>query len=439
MEKKYQIFISSTYEDLKKEREKVRDTILSMYQFPIGMEMFSAADEEQWEIIQETIDSSDYYVLIIGHRYGSLIEEGEYTGLSYTHKEFRYALEHKIPILVFVIASNVLVDPNNIEQDSDKKIKLEEFIKEATTGRTVEWWTSKEDLASKVSIALNKQINRGKRPGWIRSDTVNIEDTQKELVEMSKKIRILEKENEELRKSIVTRKPNLTLEINNSTDLKIPYVEYNTNEIDCKYAELSMDDIPVGAENLITQEMLDKFNATLPSKEALDKFKSEWRFYEQATENPFNIDITIYNEGNMKSKDIHIEIQFPDELVLYKKNSEITTPKWPETGKNPIDEYYTKITPGLNMAATVSNFSSMTNKLLDLDVISQINSSQKCFYNEDNSLSIWMDDLMTGYKWNISDRYFIVPREKGTFQIVCSFICEEYDENIEQIIQVVVE
>ena len=95
MEKKYQIFISSTYEDLKEERKKVQDTILSMYQFPIGMEMFSAADEEQWEIIRETIDSSDYYVLIIGHRYGSVIDKGKYAGISYTQKEFRYALKTK--------------------------------------------------------------------------------------------------------------------------------------------------------------------------------------------------------------------------------------------------------------------------------------------------------------------------------------------------------
>lgn len=50
------IYISSTYEDLKEERKKVQDIILSMYQFPIGMEMFSAADEEQWEIIKETIN-----------------------------------------------------------------------------------------------------------------------------------------------------------------------------------------------------------------------------------------------------------------------------------------------------------------------------------------------------------------------------------------------
>ena len=49
MDKKYQVFISSTYLDLIPEREKARDVILSMYHFPIGMEMFSAADEEQWE------------------------------------------------------------------------------------------------------------------------------------------------------------------------------------------------------------------------------------------------------------------------------------------------------------------------------------------------------------------------------------------------------
>ena len=83
MEKKYQIFISSTYKDLIEARSKVRDAILSMMHFPVGMEMFNAADEEQWEIIQETIDSSDYYVLILGQRYGSVIESGSDAGISY--------------------------------------------------------------------------------------------------------------------------------------------------------------------------------------------------------------------------------------------------------------------------------------------------------------------------------------------------------------------
>lgn len=104
MDKKYQIFISSTYVDLKEAREKVRDAILSMYHFPVGMELFGAANEEQWEIISETIDSSDYYVLIIGQRYGSVIpQDFPDAGISYTEKEFRYALEKGIPILAFLM------------------------------------------------------------------------------------------------------------------------------------------------------------------------------------------------------------------------------------------------------------------------------------------------------------------------------------------------
>jgi Domain of unknown function (DUF4062) len=53
---KYQIFISSTYEDLKDEREQVIKACLEMGHIPVGMEMFSAADEEQWRIITRQID-----------------------------------------------------------------------------------------------------------------------------------------------------------------------------------------------------------------------------------------------------------------------------------------------------------------------------------------------------------------------------------------------
>ena len=174
MEKKYQIFISSTYVDLKEERRKVKDTILSMFQFPIGMEMFSADDEEQWKIIKETIDSSDYYVLIIGHRYGSLIEHGRYSGVSFTEKEYDYAVSRKIPVLAFLIDKNVPVLPENIEIDSKKRKKLEDFIQKVKSGRVVEWWTTKDDLANKVMNSLNKQIKKDRRPGWVRSDFTSI-------------------------------------------------------------------------------------------------------------------------------------------------------------------------------------------------------------------------------------------------------------------------
>lgn len=196
MEKKYQIFISSTYEDLKEERKKVQDTILSMYHFPIGMEMFSAADEEQWEIIKETIDSSDYYVLIIGNRYGTIIEEGNDKGISYTEKEYRYAKSKNIPILAFVIDESVPRLENQRETTIKAQKKLSEFIKEVGTGRMIQWWTTEDDLASKVMNSLNKQMVKGKRPGWIRTtDYISASKLEK----LEKEVQDLQKMNEQLK------------------------------------------------------------------------------------------------------------------------------------------------------------------------------------------------------------------------------------------------
>ena len=120
VEKKYQIFISSTYTDLVEERKLVQDTILSMYHFPVGMELFSAADEDQWDVIKDTIDSSDYYVLIVAHRYGSVITSGDDAGISYTEKEYRYAKSQGISVLAFLIDSSVSVKPENIEKEHTK-------------------------------------------------------------------------------------------------------------------------------------------------------------------------------------------------------------------------------------------------------------------------------------------------------------------------------
>src|SRR5687768_4895989 len=98
MKTKFQVFVSSTYEDLKDERDQVLKAILEMGHIPVGMELFSAADEEQWELIKRQIDDSDYYLVLIAHRYGS--RDGS---VSYTEKEYDYAVSKKIPTLGFII------------------------------------------------------------------------------------------------------------------------------------------------------------------------------------------------------------------------------------------------------------------------------------------------------------------------------------------------
>lgn len=65
MEKKYQVFVSSTYQDLIEERQKVIEALLGKNCFPVGMEYFPAANDDQFTVIKKLIDRCDYYILII--------------------------------------------------------------------------------------------------------------------------------------------------------------------------------------------------------------------------------------------------------------------------------------------------------------------------------------------------------------------------------------
>lgn len=437
MEKKYQIFISSTYEDLKEERRKVQDTILSMYQFPIGMEMFSAADEEQWEIIKETIDSSDYYVLILGHRYGSVIKEGEYAGLSYTQKEFRYALEQKIPILAFLIDKSVPITPDKMEQDTDKKVKLEEFKNEVTTGRMVEWWTSKDDLANKIMNALNKQISRAKRPGWVRADVINIEETQNELIEMSKKIRKLEEENQELRKNVVVRKPNFEFVINNGEELFFEYKNINLNHIKAEFLPLTEKDTE-GFQ--ISKSELDEYNQSLPTEEELEKYLDEYRFYESIQKNAIPFKLEYRNIGNRKANDIHIHVSFSNGLFLMSKEEvdENEEPKRPETLENPIGKCLNRrfglgaigqIYDTLNIGAGLGN--------IKIPLLKQSNIISYHENIKENDLIIWDRSLIHTEK-KCSNDYYLVPADRGRYEVKISIICEEFEEETIQKFEIVV-
>ncbi|WP_313021991.1 DUF4062 domain-containing protein [Atlantibacter hermannii] len=71
MDKRYQVFVSSTFKDLEQERSTVIQTLMEMDCIPAGMELFPAIDEQQWEFIKKIIDDCDYYLLIIAGRYGT--------------------------------------------------------------------------------------------------------------------------------------------------------------------------------------------------------------------------------------------------------------------------------------------------------------------------------------------------------------------------------
>ncbi|HSW14647.1 MAG TPA: DUF4062 domain-containing protein [Solimonas sp.] len=177
---KYQVFVSSTYEDLKAEREQVVKAVLEMGHIPVGMEMFSAADEEQWKIISRQIDETDYYILILAHRYGSTTSDG----VSYTEKEYDYAAKRGVPILGFVLDDSAPWPAERMEKEESKRASLASF-KVKVRKKLISFWSNLDELHGKSSIALMKAINTSPRVGWTRADEIAGPEVTKELTRLS--------------------------------------------------------------------------------------------------------------------------------------------------------------------------------------------------------------------------------------------------------------
>ncbi len=209
--KKYQVFISSTYTDLIEERKAVEETIIRAGDFPVGMEAFPAADEEQFEFIQTIIDKCDYYVLIIAGRYGSLAPDGR----SYTEKEFHYAVDKDIPVLVLLHGDRGSLPVDRSESEKIQRDLLDSFIETVSSGRIRKTWTTVDGLKLAVREALDHAKATKSRPGWVRGDHASSPEILERLV-------ALQAENEQLKKQVNLH--SNTLPIENLAGLATPIV-----------------------------------------------------------------------------------------------------------------------------------------------------------------------------------------------------------------------
>ena len=253
MDKRYQVFISSTFADLEEERKEVMEAIINLDCFPAGMEMFPAADIEQFEYIKTIIDQSDYYILVIAGRYGSLAGDG----ISYTEKEYEYAREKGIPVLVFVKKDIESIPYNKTDNNPKMKEKLVEFRKKVMESRLAKLWDEKLELKYMVHDSLSKTIKMNPREGWVRgnipaSSTVllEIENIRKEKEKLEEEIKILKAKNIEIKK----RK-----EIAQGEDLfKVPFWIY-TYDME-KYEDsinMSWEDIFMIVAEKVKDDMVD--------------------------------------------------------------------------------------------------------------------------------------------------------------------------------------
>jgi hypothetical protein len=184
LNKRYQVFVSSTFRDLVEERQAVMQALLEMDAIPAGMELFPAANDDAWKLIQRIIEQSDYYVLIIGGRYGTTDE----AGVGYTEREYDYAMTCGVPVMPFLHENPDLIPAGKSELVEAARAKLATFRSKVEKAHLCKYWKEAEQLGSRVTRGLIYQTKSITRTGWIRADETGSPESLLEISRLRSKI-----------------------------------------------------------------------------------------------------------------------------------------------------------------------------------------------------------------------------------------------------------
>ncbi len=196
MDRRYQVFVSSTYEDLREERQEVMHALLELDCIPSGMELFPAANEDQWTLIKKVIAECDYYIVISAGRYGSIGPEGH----SYTEMEYRHAVELGKPVIAFLHKNPLQLLAGVVEQTDIGKERLQAF-RALLQSRMCKYWETPAELGSVVSRSLVRLTKSNPAVGWIRADEATEALAAPEVLRLRKRIEELENSLQQARTS----------------------------------------------------------------------------------------------------------------------------------------------------------------------------------------------------------------------------------------------
>lgn len=184
MSKKYQVFVSSTYKDLKEERLAVTQYLLKMGFIPVGMEQFPASNMSQMEYIKMMLDDCDYYLLILAGKYGSVADDG----VGFTEKEYDYAIANDIPVMSILIRDIGELPSKKCEDTDEKRTLLNNFRDKVSAGKMVDFYTDIGTLTSAVGAAVHRCVRDYPAKGWIRGESLGgAEDLEAKIEEYMSK------------------------------------------------------------------------------------------------------------------------------------------------------------------------------------------------------------------------------------------------------------
>ena len=147
------IFVSSTYKDLKNYRERASSVIRQMGHIDIAMEYYGAEDKRPLDKCLEDVAKCDFYIGIFAWRYGYIPTGYE---KSITELEYRKARECNKPCLIFLLKEDAPWPMTFIEIESFSRI--EALRKELSSNHTPAFFSSIDELDGRITAAIYKNV-----------------------------------------------------------------------------------------------------------------------------------------------------------------------------------------------------------------------------------------------------------------------------------------
>ncbi len=156
-----QIYISSTFEDLKDYRDAVYKALRKLRHDVVAMEDYVATDKRPLDKCLTDVESCDVYVGIFAWRYGYVPKKDNPQKQSITEREFRHAVEKDKPCLIFLLAEDEPWPPRLMENGRGAR-QIKSLRKELGENATASFFRDSNELAQLVVTAVTRW--RDERP-----------------------------------------------------------------------------------------------------------------------------------------------------------------------------------------------------------------------------------------------------------------------------------
>ncbi|WP_347456026.1 DUF4062 domain-containing protein [Acinetobacter thermotolerans] len=184
LDKRYQVFISTSGQDMQPERIILAQTLVGMGFFSWGLEQRTPLSTA---FARRQIDDCDYVVILLGSQYG----EQSVSGVGYMHLEYIYAVSKQKPVIVFMHDDPDSRDESLHDAKPELREKFNEFRKLLQNEvDQIFTYRSLRDLEMAVRLNMPQMLERYPVTGWVRPQ--NTQALHDEIDELKAKIAQME-------------------------------------------------------------------------------------------------------------------------------------------------------------------------------------------------------------------------------------------------------